>query len=118
MLHNGVKMPTIGIGTYQCGGQTLYNSLIAALQHGVRHIDTARMYKVPVRTVTHHHHAHILPPQQNEAVVAAAVRDSGAQDVFITSKISPYEVCPSIPTTTLRKPPVPPARYRKGPCSL
>lgn len=71
-LRNGVAMPSIGIGTYQAGGSTLYNSLIAALQHGVRHIDTARMYK-------------------NEAVVAAAVRDSGAQGVFITSKLSPYE---------------------------
>lgn len=48
-LSNGVIMPTVGIGTYQASGSTLYDCLTAAIvQGGVRHIDTARIYKVGV----------------------------------------------------------------------
>lgn len=51
-LSNGVVMPTIGIGTFQASGQALYDCLTAAMvQGGVRHIDTARIYKVRRRVV-------------------------------------------------------------------
>ena len=44
-LVNGVKIPAIGFGTWQTpSGDVAYNSVIAALKSGYRHIDTALAY--------------------------------------------------------------------------
>jgi diketogulonate reductase-like aldo/keto reductase len=44
-LNNGVEIPCIGFGTWQTpSGETAKNSVIAALKHGYRHIDTAAIY--------------------------------------------------------------------------
>ncbi|KAF9808121.1 hypothetical protein IEO21_07975 [Rhodonia placenta] len=65
-------MPLLGLGVYQNDDCT--PACLAALQHGYRHIDSARMYR-------------------NEAQVGAAVRQSGVPrgEVFVTTKIAQNE---------------------------
>lgn len=73
-LSNGVKMPKIGLGTWQTKkGEEAYQSVLMALKHGYRHIDTAEGY-------------------QNEASVGKAVRDSGIprEEIFVTSKLESH----------------------------
>ncbi len=70
-LNNGVKIPAIGFGTWQVAeGEEGYNSCLAALKAGYRHIDTAFAYG-------------------NEPSVARAIKDSGLSraDVFLTTKL-------------------------------
>lgn len=70
-LNNGVKMPQLGLGTYQSGpGRETRQAVIAALEAGYRLVDTASMYG-------------------NEADVGAAIRESGVprEQVFVTSKL-------------------------------
>ena len=70
-LSNGVKIPNIGLGTWQIpDGEDTYNSVMFALKNGYRHIDTAKAYG-------------------NEASVGKAVRDFGIarEEVFITTKL-------------------------------
>jgi 2,5-diketo-D-gluconate reductase A len=71
-LPSGQAMPLLGFGTWQLTGRSAYGSVLAALQVGYRHIDTATMYG-------------------NERQVGAALRDSGLPraDVFLTSKLAP-----------------------------
>lgn len=74
-LNNGVEMPQFGLGVYSIpAGETTYNSVMAALKCGYRHIDTAHAY-------------------QNEASVGKAIKDSGiARDsIWVTSKLWPNE---------------------------
>jgi len=74
-LANGVKIPAIGLGTWQVPpGDVAYNSVKEALKAGYRHIDTAQAYG-------------------NEASVGQAIRDSGIDrsEIFVTSKL-PAEI--------------------------
>ncbi|KAI0633831.1 Aldo/keto reductase [Trametes polyzona] len=68
-LSSGYDIPVVGLGVYQ--NSDCSPACIAALKHGYRHIDSARMYK-------------------NEEQVGHAVRESGIPrgDVFVTSKIN------------------------------
>lgn len=69
-LHNGARMPQLGLGVWKAaGGDQTYN-VKCALETGYRLIDTASLYG-------------------NEADVGRAVRDSGIPrgEVFITSKV-------------------------------
>lgn len=71
MLHNGVKIPVFGFGTYQLSrGKESLDAVSHALKTGYRLIDTAEVYG-------------------NEAEVGEAVRKSGIarEEVFITSKL-------------------------------
>jgi 2,5-diketo-D-gluconate reductase B len=63
-------IPKLGFGTYGMSGQRLQSILVAALNRGFRHIDTAQMYR-------------------NERDVGASIRMSGLprQDVFVTTNI-------------------------------
>ena len=73
-LHNGIKIPKIGLGTWQVdSGDEAYNSVRLALKNGYRHIDTAQGY-------------------QNEESVGKAVKDSGIprEEIFITSKLESH----------------------------
>lgn len=73
-LSNGVKLPKIGLGTWQVKeGDEVYNSVLAALRNGYRHIDTAEGY-------------------QNEEGVGRAVKDSGIprEEIFVTSKLESH----------------------------
>jgi diketogulonate reductase-like aldo/keto reductase len=68
---NGVKVPKIGLGTWQIPeGEQTYHSVLWALKNGYRHIDTAMAYG-------------------NEASVGRAIKDSGLQreEVFVTTKL-------------------------------
>lgn len=69
-LYNGVKVPKIGLGTWQTkNGEDAYNSVKWALEAGYHHIDTAFAYG-------------------NEKSVGEAINDSNLkrEDIFITTK--------------------------------
>jgi 2,5-diketo-D-gluconate reductase B len=67
---HGADIPAIGFGTYGMSGDELILTLSAALAAGVRHIDTAQIYR-------------------NEAEVGAAVADSytAREEIFLTTKV-------------------------------
>ncbi len=70
-LHNGVKMPWLGLGVYKAAeGEEVERAVRTALEVGYRGIDTAAIYG-------------------NERGVGKAVRESGLprEEVFITTKV-------------------------------
>lgn len=70
-LNNGVKIPIIGFGTWQTpSGEVARDSVLAALNAGYRHIDTASAYG-------------------NEKSVGEGIKASGInrQKIFVTSKL-------------------------------
>ena len=73
-LNSGYEMPLNGIGTYSLTGDECYNSIISALNSGVRLIDTAYMY-------------------HNEEEISRAIRDSGIprEEIFVITKIYPSQ---------------------------
>ncbi|TCS82117.1 diketogulonate reductase-like aldo/keto reductase [Tepidibacillus fermentans] len=71
VLHNGVKMPWLGLGVYKAKeGEEVENAVKTALKVGYRSIDTAAFY-------------------DNEVGVGKAIRESGVQreEIFITTKV-------------------------------
>ena len=70
VLNDGIRIPKIGLGTWQSEPMDAYNATLAALKAGYRHIDTAYAYG-------------------NEAEVGKAIRDSGIkrEDIFVTTKL-------------------------------
>lgn len=73
-LNSGYEMPLNGIGTYSLTGDTCYNSIINALNSGVRLIDIAYMY-------------------HNEEEIGKAIKDSDIprEEIFITTKLYPNQ---------------------------
>lgn len=73
-LNSGYKMPIYGIGTYSLLDEVCIDSVSAALESGVRLIDTAYMY-------------------HNEVSIGEAVRNSGIprEEIFVTTKIYPNQ---------------------------
>lgn len=76
-FNNGRTMPVLGLGTYSLHGQTCIRAVRAALDCGVRLIDTASMYG-------------------NEREVGMAVRDAvknglSREEIFVTTKIYPTQ---------------------------
>lgn len=70
-LHNGVKMPWLGLGVYKVPeGDEAINSVNAAIQLGYRSIDTAAMY-------------------ENEEGIGKAIKEAGVprEELFITTKV-------------------------------
>ncbi|MDR2780134.1 MAG: aldo/keto reductase [Synergistaceae bacterium] len=70
-LHNGVKIPCVGFGTWQTpGGDVCVSSVKVAIAAGYRHIDTAAVYG-------------------NESSVGAAIKQAGVPrgELFITTKL-------------------------------
>lgn len=70
-LNNGVKIPVIGFGTWQTpSGEVAKKSVLAALNAGYRHIDTAAAYG-------------------NEESVGEGIKVSGVNrhDLFVTTKL-------------------------------
>jgi diketogulonate reductase-like aldo/keto reductase len=70
-LHNGVKMPWLGLGVFKVSeGEEVVESVKAAIRNGYISIDTAAIYK-------------------NEEGVGQAIRESGVprEELFITSKV-------------------------------
>ncbi len=68
-LNNGVSIPQVGLGVWQAGGATK-RAVVAAIQAGYRHIDTAAVYG-------------------NEAQVGAGIVEANVprEQLFITSKL-------------------------------
>ena len=73
-LNSGYEMPIYGIGTYSLLDEECVSSVSAALENGVRLIDTAYMY-------------------HNEESVGEAVRNSGIprEEIFVITKIYPSQ---------------------------
>lgn len=73
-LNSGYEMPILGLGTYSLHGDTVKNSVRAALESGVRLIDTAYMYG-------------------NEREIGEAIRASDVprEEIFVITKIYPGE---------------------------
>lgn len=71
-LNNGSDMPIYGLGTYSLHGDECVNSVTAALNSGVRLIDTAHAYG-------------------NEEEVGMAIRGSGIprEEIFVITKLYP-----------------------------
>jgi diketogulonate reductase-like aldo/keto reductase len=70
-LANGVKIPVVGFGTWQTpDGDVAESSVIAALEAGYRHIDTAAIYR-------------------NEESVGRGIANSGIprEEIFVTTKL-------------------------------
>ena len=69
-LSNGVTVPQIGLGTWQMKPEEAKSAVLAALQLGYRHIDTAAVYG-------------------NEEAIGEAIRESGIprSEIFITTKL-------------------------------
>ncbi len=71
---NGVSIPRLGFGVYQLYSKSCTDAVLAALDAGYRHIDSAQLYR-------------------NESEVGAAVQRAIAagqlrrEDVFLTNKI-------------------------------
>lgn len=71
-LNNGVAMPRLGLGVYQAApGDETFRAVLAALEFGYRHIDTAKYYR-------------------NEADVGKALRASRIprEEIFVTTKLA------------------------------
>ena len=76
-LNNGRTMPVLGLGTYALHGQTCVRAVRAALDCGVRLVDTASFYG-------------------NEREVGSAVRGAvknglSREEIFVTTKIYPTQ---------------------------
>lgn len=70
-LNNGIAMPLLGLGTWRAAeGGEVERSILAALELGYRHIDTAAVYG-------------------NETGVGKAIRESGLPraELFVTTKL-------------------------------
>ncbi len=69
-IGNGVEIPCMGLGTWQSKDETARISVLSALSHGYRLIDTAAAYG-------------------NERGVGAGIRESGLarEEIFVTSKL-------------------------------
>jgi 2,5-diketo-D-gluconate reductase A len=75
LVSGDVRMPMLGFGTWQATGEAGYKAVLAALDAGYRHIDTATMYR-------------------NEEEIGRAIRESDVrrEDLFITTKLPPDRV--------------------------
>lgn len=71
-LNNGYRIPSLGIGVFTLTSKEAYDAIRAALDDGIRHIDTANAYF-------------------NEVAVGKAILDSGVkrEDIFLTTKLWP-----------------------------
>lgn len=70
-MNNGLVIPAVGFGTFKAAdGEEAYQSTLAAIKAGYRHIDTAAIYK-------------------NEESVGRAIKDSGLarEELFVTTKL-------------------------------
>lgn len=69
-LNNGIKMPILGLGTWDLRGEQCIKAVTAAINEGYRLIDTAQMYK-------------------NEEEIGYAIKNSGIsrEELFITTKL-------------------------------
>lgn len=69
-MNNGLTVPAIGLGTWKSRSSEVYNAVMAAIEAGYRHIDTAFVYG-------------------NEKEVGQAIKDCGVprEELFVTTKL-------------------------------
>ncbi|SCU80654.1 LADA_0B08812g1_1 [Lachancea dasiensis] len=69
-LNTGALLPAVGFGTWQASEEDTYKAVLAALEAGYRHIDTAAIYR-------------------NEGAVGRAINDSKVprSEIFVTTKL-------------------------------
>ena len=90
-LHNGDKIPAIGLGTWKSSTQVVYSAVLHALQNGYQHIDCAPIY-------------------MNEKPVGQAIHDAikakyiSRNSLWVTSKLwnsfhAPEDVMPALKDT-------------------
>lgn len=86
-MHNGIQIPSAGIGTFLLKPEEAEEAVVSALKEGVRLIDTANAY-------------------MNEKAVGRAIRRSGVdrKDIFLVTKLWPtvYESDTAIDETLAR----------------
>ena len=73
LLNTGAKIPAIGLGTWQNGGELCVQAVKTALSVGYRHIDCAHLYGNEVEV--------------GEALAEAFKGSLKREDVFLTSKL-------------------------------
>ncbi|PON31442.1 Aldo/keto reductase [Parasponia andersonii] len=73
VLNNGARIPAIGLGTWQSGGDLCVEAVKMALSVGYRHIDCAHLYGNEVEV--------------GEALAEAFMGSLKREDVFLTSKL-------------------------------
>ncbi|SFR69830.1 Aldo/keto reductase [Halogeometricum rufum] len=69
-LPSGDELPMVGVGTWDLGGDTVRDSVRAALDAGYEHVDTAEGYA-------------------NESEIGEVLAEYDREDVFLTSKVLP-----------------------------
>jgi diketogulonate reductase-like aldo/keto reductase len=69
-LPSGDELPALGLGTWNIDGETVTESVRAALDAGYTHVDTAEGYR-------------------NEVEIGEAISDYDREDIFLTSKVLP-----------------------------
>ncbi|MFC6824195.1 aldo/keto reductase [Halopelagius fulvigenes] len=69
-LPNGDEIPQVGAGTWDIGGETVKESVGAALDAGYAHVDTAEGY-------------------ENEAEIGEVLAEYDREEIFLTSKVLP-----------------------------
>lgn len=75
VMAHGARIPAIGFGTWPMRGKECVRAVVAALEAGYRHVDTAAGYS-------------------NEQDVGEAIRSSGIprEEIFVTTKIRPSDL--------------------------
>lgn len=70
-LHNGVKIPKVGLGTWMISNRDVVKAVKEAIELGYRHLDTAQAY-------------------ENEEGIGRAIRESGVirEELFVTTKLA------------------------------
>lgn len=71
-IGDGVRMPLLGLGTWQARRRAAYDAVVTALHVGYRHVDTATAYR-------------------NEDRIGDAIAESGVprEEIFVTTKLPP-----------------------------
>ncbi|GAA0296570.1 aldo/keto reductase [Halarchaeum salinum] len=69
-LESGDELPTVGVGTWDIGGETVQDAVRAGLDAGYTHVDTAEGY-------------------HNEAAIGDVLTDYERDDLWLTSKVLP-----------------------------
>ncbi|EGT42483.1 hypothetical protein CAEBREN_05093 [Caenorhabditis brenneri] len=88
-LSNGVRMPSVGLGTWQMTGDEGKTVIRNAIKAGYRHIDTATLYQNEDQ----------IGDSLAELISEGAVK---REDLFITTKAFCHEVAPDVSEQALR----------------
>ncbi|KAI3889174.1 hypothetical protein MKX03_024628 [Papaver bracteatum] len=73
ILNNGMKIPAVGLGTWQSGGDVCVEAVKTALEVGYRHLDCAHLYGNEVEV--------------GEALLEAFHGGLSREEIFLTSKL-------------------------------